>query len=142
MFRKTLFLFGLPIAFLLGADPQGIIYWPKGAAQAGAPQSAKYETHSLSLSRRDKNGLAEVHQNQTDVMFIQSGEASLVLGGEVESPKTTGPGEIQGAAIKNGVRKNLSPGDVINIPAGTPHQFFVEPGKQIVYSVVKVNNKQ
>jgi hypothetical protein len=30
---------------------------------------------------------------------------------------------------------------VINIPAGTPHQFFVEPGKQIVYSVVKVNSK-
>jgi hypothetical protein len=74
-------------------------------------------------------------------MFVQSGEASLVLGGEVENPKTTGPGEIQGSGIKNGVHKDVSPGDVINIPVGTPDQFFVEPGKQIVYSVVKVKNK-
>ena len=141
MIRQTLFLFGVTFAALLAADSPGVIYWPKGVAPAGSAQNAKYETHALSLSHRDKNGLAEVHQNQTDVMFIQSGEAVLELGGEVENPKTTGPGEIQGTAIKNGVKKNLSPGDVIDIPAGTPHQFFVEPGKQIVYSVVKVNNK-
>jgi len=75
------------------------------------------------------------------VFFVQSGEATLLLGGEVESPKTIGPGEIQGTAIRNGVKKDLHPGDVVNVPAGTPHQFFVEPGKQITYSVVKVNNK-
>jgi mannose-6-phosphate isomerase-like protein (cupin superfamily) len=141
MIRQTLFLFSLTFASLMAADPDGVIYWPKGVAPTGAPPNAKYQTHALSLSHRDKNGMAEVHQNQTDVMFVQSGEAALVLGGQVENPKTTGPGEIQGTAITNGVKKNLSPGDVINIPAGTPHQFFVEPGKQIVYSVVKVNSK-
>ena len=140
MLRRKLFLTGLTAAALLAADPKGLIYWPKGVAPSGSPP-AKYDTHALSLSHRDKNGLAEVHQNQTDVFFVQSGEATLMLGGEVESPKTTGPGEIQGVAIKNGVKRSLSPGDVVNIPAGTPHQFFVEPGKQIVYSVVKVNSK-
>jgi hypothetical protein len=27
---------------------------------------------------------------------------------------------------------------VIEIPAGVPHQFFVAPGKQITYLVVKI----
>jgi len=29
-------------------------------------------------------------------------------------------------------------GDVIHIPAGTPHQFFIAPGSQITYFLVKI----
>jgi uncharacterized RmlC-like cupin family protein len=34
----------------------------------------------------------------------------------------------------------VSAGDVVHIPAGVPHQFFVQPGKQVTYFVVKVDN--
>ena len=57
-----------------------------------------------------------------------------------EGMKTETPGEIRGASIKNGVRKSVSAGDVVHIPAKMPHQFFLEPGKQITYFVVKVNS--
>jgi quercetin dioxygenase-like cupin family protein len=51
---------------------------------------------------------------------------------------TTGPNEIQGSGIKDGVKHEVGPGDVIEIPAGVPHQFFLAPGTQIAYLLVKV----
>jgi mannose-6-phosphate isomerase-like protein (cupin superfamily) len=75
---------------------------------------------------------------KADVIVIQTGTATLVTGGEVIDPKDTGPNEIQGAGIKGGVKREVGPGDVIEIPAGVPHQFFIAPGTQITYLVVKV----
>ena len=53
-------------------------------------------------------------------------------------PKDTGPNEIQGSGIKGGVKHDVAPGDIIEIPPGVPHQFFLAPGTQITYLVVKV----
>jgi mannose-6-phosphate isomerase-like protein (cupin superfamily) len=135
---KVLALFGLSF-ILRAADPAGFVYWPKGAPPAEGPKGAKFDNHGLGISHRDKDGLAEVHENQTDIMVVQNGEATLEVGGEVVNPKTIRPGEIQGTAIKDGVKKSLAAGDVVHIPAGMPHQFFLEPGKKITYFVVKVN---
>jgi hypothetical protein len=127
---------GLP---LVAADPPGFIYWPGGVPPANGPKGAKFDNHGLGISSRDHDGLAEVHENQTDIVVVQKGEATLVAGGELVDSKTIRPGELQGSSIKDGVRKNLSAGDVVHIPAGMPHQFFLEAGKQITYFVVKVN---
>lgn len=131
-------LLGLAFGPLLAADPAGLVYWPKGAPPDAGPKGAKFDDHSLGISHRDKSGVPEVHANQTDVMVIQSGEASLIAGGTVVEPSTVSPGEIRGASITNGAEKKLSQGDILNIPAGVPHQFLLEPGKQITYFVVKV----
>jgi mannose-6-phosphate isomerase-like protein (cupin superfamily) len=135
---KLLVIIGLSF-ILRAADPAGFVYWQKGVPPADGPKGAKFDNHGLGISHRDKSGLAEVHENQTDIMVIQNGEATLEVGGEVTNPKTIRPGEIQGTAIKDGVKKSLGSGDVVHIPAGMPHQFFLEPGKQITYFVVKVN---
>lgn len=131
-------VFLLALGPLLAADPAGLVYWPKGAPPESGAKGAKFDDHSLGISHRDKSGVPEVHEKQTDVMVIQSGEASLIVGGTVVDAKTVSPGEIRGASIKDGIEKNLRPGDVLNIPAGMPHQFMLEPGKQITYFVVKV----
>lgn len=123
---------------MFAADPAGLVIWPKGVAPGG--KGAKFENHALSVSHRDKTGIPEMHEKQTDIFVVQSGEAVLLLGGEIEGMKTETPGEIRGASIKNGVRKSVSAGDVVRIPAKMPHQFFLEPGKQITYFVVKVNS--
>src|SRR5437899_12087347 len=128
MKQKLTILFGLTLAALMAADPAGFVVWPKGVPP-DAKQGAKFANHALSVSHRDKNGIPELHEKQTDIFVIQSGDASLVVGGEVVGRKTASPGEIRGTSIKNGVKKNVSAGDVVHIPAGTPHQFFVELGK-------------
>ena len=123
----------------VAADPAGFVYWPGGIPPANGPKGAKFDNHGLGISSRDHDGLAEVHENQTDIIVVQKGEATLVAGGELVDAKTIRPGELQGSSIKDGVKKSLSPGDIVHIPAGMPHQFFLEPGKQITYFVVKVN---
>ena len=140
MKKKLAILMGLTLVSLLAADPPGFVIWPKGVPPADAKGASKFANHGLSISHRDKNGIPELHEKQTDIFVIQSGEATLLVGGEVVGRKVSGPGEIRGTSIKDGVRKNVSAGDVVHIPAGVPHQFFLEPGKQITYFVVKVDN--
>ena len=94
----------------------------------------------MMISHRDKNGIAEYHEKQTDIIVIQTGTAMLEIGGQVVDPKTTGPGEIRGPSIKGGVKHAVAPGDVVHVPSKTPHQFFLKPGTQITYFVVKVDN--
>ena len=123
---------------LAKAQDGGITVWPKGMPPGGIKQHADFGDHLLEISHREANGRVELHKTKADVMVIQTGTATLVTGGEVVDPVSTGPNEIQGSAIKGGVKRTIGPGDVIEIPIGVPHQFFLEPGTQITYLVVKV----
>src|SRR5580704_530712 len=120
------------------AQTNSITVWPKGVPPDGITQKADFGNHILSISHREENGRAEVHKTKADVMVIQSGTARLVSGGEVIVPVTTAPNELQGSGIKGGESRVVGPGDVIEIPAGIPHQFFLAPGTQITYFLVKV----
>jgi mannose-6-phosphate isomerase-like protein (cupin superfamily) len=138
MKARILVSFGLIITACVAADPPGFVYWPKGVPPPDGIKNAKFENHALMVTKRDKGGLAEVHENQVDVVVVQSGEATLTVGGELVGGKTVRPGELQGTSIKSGASQILSVGDIVHIPAGMPHQFSVELGKQITYFVVKV----
>jgi len=128
-------MFGCSVAL---AQDGGITVWKKGMPPGGITEKKDFGDHLLEISHREVDGKAELHKVKVDVMVIQSGSATLVTGGEVIDPKDTGPNEIQGSGIKGGVKHEVGPGDVIEIPAGVPHQFFVAPGTQITYLVVKV----
>jgi len=134
---------GLALMLAIGcsvglAQVAKITVWPKGVPPGGIKEKADFGDHLLEISHREANGRAELHKTKADVMVIQTGTATLVTGGEVIDPVSTGPNEIQGSAIKGGVKTVIGPGDVIEIPIGVPHQFFLEPGTQITYLVVKV----
>jgi mannose-6-phosphate isomerase-like protein (cupin superfamily) len=131
-------VFGCSVAM---AQDGGITVWPKGVPPGGIAVKADFGDHLLEISHREANGKAELHKVKADVMVIQTGTATLVTGGEVIDPKDTGPNEIQGSGIRGGVKHDVGPGDVIEIPAGVPHQFFLAPGTQITYLVVKVIKK-
>jgi mannose-6-phosphate isomerase-like protein (cupin superfamily) len=137
----------------LAAEPPGCVHWPaaelQGLARKLAPkmnaqklateQLGKWGHHSLMVAHREAGGEAEVHATQTDIFIVQSGEGTLVVGGEVQGGKATGPGEIRGTSIQGGRRAPLGAGDLVNIPARTPHQVLVKPGGKITYLIVKIN---
>jgi mannose-6-phosphate isomerase-like protein (cupin superfamily) len=140
-------------AVLSAADPVGFDQWkgselksfekklaPKIDAHKIASQPlAKYGNHNVTIIHREGSGEAELHETQADLFVVQSGEATLVIGGSVVDPKTTVPNEIRGPSIKDGARKRLGPGDIVHIPPKTPHQLMVDSGKQITYVIAKVN---
>jgi mannose-6-phosphate isomerase-like protein (cupin superfamily) len=120
------------------ANPAGFSVWKKGVPPSGLDQKDSFGNHTLAISRRDKDGLVEVHDAFADVIVVQSGKATLVVGGKVVEPKSIGPGETRGKSILNGVTRTIAAGDVIHIPAGLPHQFFIAPGEEIQYVLVKI----
>ncbi len=140
-------------ALLAAADPAGFAIWkgselkasgkklaPKINEQKIATEAlANWGNHNLMVAHREGSGEAELHETQADVFIVESGEASLIVGGTVVDPKTTAPNEVRGPSIKDGVTKQLGPGDIVHIAAKTPHQLIVAAGKQITYAVVKVD---
>lgn len=86
---------------------------------------------------RDKAGQVEVHDKETDVIYVQNGEATFVTGGKMIGGKLTRPGQYLGTEIQGGETHHLTKGDVIVVQAGTPHWFKEVPGT-ISYFVVKV----
>jgi glc operon protein GlcG len=95
--------------------------------------SNKYMVHA---SHRDKAGVVEVHEQDADIIYVLEGSAVLVTGGEAIGARTVAPGEIRGSGIKGGETRTISKGDVIIVPAGTPHWFKEVPGP-LNYYVVK-----
>jgi hypothetical protein len=122
-------------------DAGGITVWKNGVPPGGITEQADFGDHVLMISHREVNGRAELHQVKADVIVMQTGKATLVTGGEVIDPAPSGPNEIQGSGIKGGVKHEVGPGDIIEIPVGVPHQFFLAPGTQITYLIVKVVKK-
>ncbi len=103
----------------------------KGAVLFDA--SNKYMVHA---SHRDKAGVVEVHEQDADIIYVLDGSATFVTGGEIVGGKPIGPGEIRGTDVKGGETRTISKGDVIIVPAGTPHWFKEVPGP-LNYYVVK-----
>ena len=66
---------------------------------------------------------SEMHDNTNHVFIIMDGEAEFVTGGKLVDPKVASPGQTRGSGIEGGVSHHLSKGDVITIPAKTPHQW-------------------
>lgn len=96
-------------------------------------QGAKYMVHA---SHRDQAGQVEIHEQDADIIYVLAGSATLVTGGQIVGAHTIAPGEIRGSEIKGGETRMLNPGDVIIVPAGTPHWFKEVPGA-LNYYVVK-----
>ena len=113
----------------------------KMSAQKVATQPlGNYGNHAIMVLHREGPGEAEFHKTQADVFIVQSGQASILVGGSVVDPKPLGAKEIRGSSIQGGQRYTLGPGDIVHIPSNTPHQVIVESGKQITYAIVKVND--
>jgi mannose-6-phosphate isomerase-like protein (cupin superfamily) len=111
------------------------------ADQAGgdaALQLQKYPNHHTMISFRNKSGKGELHEQDADVMFILDGSTTLVTGGSLVNPKTTAPNEVRGDSVKGGTSVTLHKGDVVHIPANTPHQMLLPAGGSVEYFVVKV----
>jgi mannose-6-phosphate isomerase-like protein (cupin superfamily) len=89
------------------------------------------------IVRREKAGDVEIHDQMNDVMVVQDGEATMVMGGHAEGQKQARPGEWIGGRIVGGQSYKLRAGDVLWIPAGIPHQMLIAPGGSFTYLAIK-----
>jgi mannose-6-phosphate isomerase-like protein (cupin superfamily) len=156
--RRLCLLGGLVISVLVvtaqESGPPGFEQWTPAslkqltsslsAEAAGDPhhfavrQLSDYSNESFLLVHREADGQVEWHETQIDVFFVQSGSATLLIGGTLLNGETVGPHEKRNGTIQGGVRRKISAGDVIRIPARVPHQVLLDGAHDFDYVVVKV----
>ncbi len=90
------------------------------------------------------------HHNQTEVYYVVSGHGTLVTGGELIDSRPldpegvvvrtlTGPSSV--GSIEGGQSRDVGPGDMVIVPAGSPHGFS-EITETITYIVVRIDPDQ
>lgn len=146
-------IFVLVVTVLAAAAPEGVdIYSAKELQGMGqrlsqkrtqftAEDLARYGNHYTMLAHREATGSSELHEHEADIFVIESGEATIITGGKIVNPHAQKAGEIRGTSIEGGERHQLATGDIIHIPAGTPHQLLIDKGKPFTYFVVKVTGQ-
>lgn len=112
----------------------------KAAFDKGAPILPPADrNYKVIGGKHDTPGKAELHTRDTDVFYIVDGTATFVTGGKIVNPKMTAAEEVRGDSIEGGQDHQLSKGDVIVIPSGTPHWFkSVQVPPTLFYFVVKI----
>ena len=133
---------GLTIGVVLTAavETQAVLYMDHdlvGFKLAKGGSILSTPSYSVSGSHRDKPGQVEVHDKETDIFYVTDGQATFLTGGTMVGGKQTSPGQHLGTDMQGGETHYLSKGDVLVIPAGTPHWFRSVP-EHISYFVVKV----
>lgn len=106
----------------------------KGAVLEDGSNGENYMVHA---SRREKAGMSEVHELDTDIIYVLDGNATFVTGGKSIDPKLVAQNEFRGKGIDGGETRQLEKGDVVIVPKGTPHWFKQVDGA-FLYYVVKV----
>lgn len=90
------------------------------------------------VHERDKPAaVAEIHDASDDVYYVLEGAATLTLGGRLEAPRETEPGEWRGPSISGGRTVEIKKGDLVVVPRGTPHSRSTA-GREFSMLLVKV----
>jgi mannose-6-phosphate isomerase-like protein (cupin superfamily) len=148
--RTLLLIAALAALPLVAADDAAI--WPDaelGAAQVDLTKNlnadhyalktlGEFGNHNVLMLYREASGPSETHAEWTDFYVVQSGSATLTVGGALTGSRQDSPGEMRGTGVEGGRQIELQAGDVVNIPPGTAHQVVVAQGKPITYLIVKV----
>jgi mannose-6-phosphate isomerase-like protein (cupin superfamily) len=93
------------------------------------------------LANRREAGEVEYHEHTNHVFVMVEGEATLVVGGKMVNPKQTAPNQMRAPSVEGGQTYHLSKGDVITIPAKTPHWFKEVPTKTVAYYAVNIESE-
>ena len=146
-----------PAAFVTAADIEntlettteiapGIIDTPIRTLDVGA-----YDVSVAVVSRGPAESLVggTIHTEVTEVYTILEGSGTMVAGGRLIDPRPRGSGatprrpgtsgpSMTGSGTEGAVTRDVSQGDMIIIPAGTPH-YFSEVREELVYTIVRID---
>jgi hypothetical protein len=94
--------------------------------------------YMVQCSHRVAPGVVEIHMKETDIIYVVDGTATFVTGGKALGVTSDNPEQPRGKDVQGGETHHLTKGDVIAVPAGTPHWFKEVPASGVSYYVIKV----
>ncbi len=126
----------------LAAQGEELLAKARAGSGSAAITLATYKGHYTMLTARTQSGGGELHQHYADFLFVIAGEGTELTGGSMLNPKDLPDGEVRGTSLEGATPHALHKGDVIHIPAGTPHQAIEAPGQTITIYVIKVREPE
>ena len=131
-------LFALAVVVRADGVPTVVTYVPHDKVTSTMAKGGQIiNDHGLIvIAQRRGAGEVEVHEKTNHVFIIVEGEATFVTGGTLVGAKDTAPGQKRAPNVEGGEVHHLTKGDVITIPAKTPHWFKEVPSKTIAYYAI------
>src|ERR1700733_8392877 len=93
------------------------------------------------LANRREAGAVEYHEHTIHIFIMVDGEATFIAGGTLVGAKRTNPDQMTATSIEGGQTFHLSKGDVITIPAKTPHWWKEISTKTVGYCALNIESK-
>lgn len=136
--RVLAIVFALAVMVRADGVPTVVTYVPHDKVTSTMAKGGQIiNDHGLIvIAQRRSAGEVEVHEKTNHVFIIVEGEATFVTGGTLVGAKDTAPGQKRASNVQGGEVHHLTKGDVITIPAKTPHWFKEVPTKTIAYYAI------
>jgi mannose-6-phosphate isomerase-like protein (cupin superfamily) len=110
----------------------------KGEAPVTAEPILLLAPYKAQLEYRPGNAPAAVHTEDAELMVVLQGTGNIITGGKLLDEKKVNDYNVSGPSIAGGQDHNVVKGDMILIPANTPHQVVPSGGAPIVLMTMHV----
>ena len=131
-----------PSTFMNNKDIMGLVDKAKANRKGDAPLVAEpilsLAPYRAQLEYRPGISPAAVHEKDAELMVVLEGTGDIVTGGKLVNEKRTNANNLSGSSISDGNTQAVVKGDMIIVPANTPHQVIPKGGAPIVLMTMHV----
>jgi mannose-6-phosphate isomerase-like protein (cupin superfamily) len=110
----------------------------KGEAPLVAEPILLLAPYRAMLEYRPGISPAAVHEKDAELMVVLEGTGNIVTGGKVVDEKRLNANNLGGPSIADGKSQAVVKGDMLIVPANTPHQVIPTGGAPIVLMTLHV----
>jgi mannose-6-phosphate isomerase-like protein (cupin superfamily) len=128
--------------FMNNKEIMGLIDKAKADRKGDAPLVAEpilsLAPYRAQLEYRPGTSPAAVHEKDAELMVVLEGTGDIVTGGKLADEKRTNANNLSGSSITGGNSQAVVKGDMLIVPANTPHQVIPTGGAPIVLMTLHV----
>lgn len=128
--------------FMNSKEIMGLIEKAKADRKGDAPLVAEpilsLAPYRAQLEYRPGTSPAAVHEKDAELMVVLEGTGNIVTGGKLVEEKRNSANNLGGSSITGGNSQSVAKGDMLIVPANTPHQVIPTGGAPIVLMTMHV----
>jgi mannose-6-phosphate isomerase-like protein (cupin superfamily) len=128
--------------FMSDKEIMGLVEKAKADRKGDAPLVAEpilsLAPYKAQLEYRPGTSPAAVHEKDAELMVVLSGTGVIVTGGKLVEEKRVNANNLSGTSIAEGASQAVVKGDMLIVPANTPHQVIPSGGAPIVLMTMHV----
>jgi mannose-6-phosphate isomerase-like protein (cupin superfamily) len=128
--------------FMSNKDILALVDKAKADREGDAPLVAEpilqLAPYKAQLEYRPGTSPAAFHEKDAELMVVLDGTGNIVTDGKLVDEKRVNANNLSGSSITGGVTHAVVKGDMIIIPANTPHQVIPTGGAPIVIMTMHV----